>query len=442
MEKKLQQELESAQMDIVQLDQTIEQAKLNFENDNRMKENKLREEEKNKIKEKTELLMQLSHLREVNAQLLQDQNNLDKKKVVILNKISKLKDDKRELEKQTEEYKVDKKATQDKIEETKNLIDQRETEKGELKEKISDLEAENETVKKDIMQQIEKKDHLKKTITARLNKNTAIQKKIENKELMEKNLNGDLQDQQKEINTNKQKLVTESAELKKRTRELNAMYNLKKDLEIELEEVKSKKELYSSQLEIEQKALEDMQKLMDTSKQEYERDVKQRGEMEVLIKGMKNKIFDMDEDFIMLESKGKKLENKVKGYQIESIKLNKQIQILQKQQEKYGIEASTAHARYYQTVEQLKIKNNIIAELQKKNLELESKLKHQMNLYEAVRADRNLYSKNLLQAQEDISKLTKQYTRMAREINQLKEEIKTKSNFIFKYFRRSDFKRK
>ena len=111
--------------------------------------------------------------------------------------------------------------------------------------------------------------------------------------------------------------------------------------------------------------------------------------MELTLKKKKNKIHYLDEEYIMLESKAKKLENQVKGYRIEASKLNKQINILQHQQEKYGIEASTAHARYYQTVEELKIKNNIIADLQKKNSDLESKLKHQQNLYEAVRSDRN-----------------------------------------------------
>ncbi len=72
--------------------------------------------------------------------------------------------------------------------------------------------------------------------------------------------------------------------------------------------------------------------------------------------------------------------------------------LLEKEQEKYGIDASQAHARYYQTVEEVKIKNNIIQEFQKKNQELNAKLKHQQNLYEAVRNDRNLYSKQLLES--------------------------------------------
>jgi predicted nucleic acid-binding Zn-ribbon protein len=170
-----------------------------------------------------------------------------------------------------------------------------------------------------------------------------------------------------------------------------------------------------------------MQKLVDKAKENYDFEIKTRGAMEMEIKNQKNKLFGIKENFIMLESKAKKLHNKVKGFEIETDKLNMQIKILQDQQQKYGIEASSAHARYYQTVEELKIKNNIIAELQKKNLELESKLKHQMNLYEAVRSDRNLYSKNLIEAHKEIGQLTKKWTRMTHQIGQLREEIKTKS---------------
>ncbi len=40
--------------------------------------------------------------------------------------------------------------------------------------------------------------------------------------------------------------------------------------------------------------------------------------------------------------------------------------------------------------------------VQKRISEGETKLKQQQNLYEAVRADRNLYSKNLIEAQDEI----------------------------------------
>lgn len=47
----------------------------------------------------------------------------------------------------------------------------------------------------------------------------------------------------------------------------------------------------------------------------------------------------------------------------------------------------------------LKIREMQIIDYSKKIVESENKLKQQQNLYEAVRSDRNLYSKNLVEAQ-------------------------------------------
>ncbi len=82
---------------------------------------------------------------------------------------------------------------------------------------------------------------------------------------------------------------------------------------------------------------------------------------------------------------------------------------MEKDKQKYGIEASQANAKYYQCLEQVKLKNNLITKLQKKNIEAEGRLKQQQNLYEAVRSDRNLYSKNLIEAQEEIAELRGNY---------------------------------
>ena len=44
-----------------------------------------------------------------------------------------------------------------------------------------------------------------------------------------------------------------------------------------------------------------------------------------------------------------------------------------------------------------------------------------------MRSDRNLYSKQLLESQEEIQALTKKYTRMTHQVEQLKEELKQKN---------------
>ena len=75
------------------------------------------------------------------------------------------------------------------------------------------------------------------------------------------------------------------------------------------------------------------------------------------------------------------------------------IQKLDKEKEKFSQEAAKANSNLMQMVEEVKLKKNLIGELKKETIDLESKLKQQQNLYEAVRSDRNLYSKNLIERQ-------------------------------------------
>ena len=51
------------------------------------------------------------------------------------------------------------------------------------------------------------------------------------------------------------------------------------------------------------------------------------------------------------------------------------------------------------------------------------RLKQQQNLYEAVRSDRNVYSKNLIETQDVIKEMKQRFKIMNHQIEQLKDEI-------------------
>jgi hypothetical protein len=72
---------------------------------------------------------------------------------------------------------------------------------------------------------------------------------------------------------------------------------------------------------------------------------------------------------------------------MEAQKQSKLIYQLEKEREKYSIEASEAAAKYMQALEEVKLREMAIIDLQKRISEGESKLKQQQNLYEAVRGE-------------------------------------------------------
>lgn len=59
-----------------------------------------------------------------------------------------------------------------------------------------------------------------------------------------------------------------------------------------------------------------------------------------------------------------------------------------------------------------------MAELEKKEAEVRARLKQQQQMYEAVRADRNLYSKNLIEAQDEIAEMKRKFKIMNHQVSE------------------------
>jgi chromosome segregation ATPase len=108
------------------------------------------------------------------------------------------------------------------------------------------------------------------------------------------------------------------------------------------------------------------------------------------------------------------------------------IQHLIQEKDKYEHETEVTNQQYYTSLEELKLQELQSRELQKKISEDQAKLKQKQNLYEAVRSDRNLYSKQLSESQENIGILKRKFRMMNHQIDQLKEEISSKDHSIVK----------
>jgi chromosome segregation ATPase len=127
----------------------------------------------------------------------------------------------------------------------------------------------------------------------------------------------------------------------------------------------------------------------------------------------------------------------ISGYKAEAHKQRKQLFLLEKDGEKYGAEAQEATSKFSQAQEEVKVREMSIIQLQKRIAEGETKLKQQQALYEAVRSDRNLYSKNLIESQDEIAEMKRKFKIMNHQIEQLKEEIHSKDQNLVRAARRA-----
>ena len=130
------------------------------------------------------------------------------------------------------------------------------------------------------------------------------------------------------------------------------------------------------------------------------------------------------------ENTQRNLQMEIAAFRTSAADLAAQIKKLTVERERYGAEATEAADRYAQALDAVKEREIAVLQLQKKIAEGESKLKQQQNLYEAVRSDRNLYAKNLIESQDEIAEMKRRFKVMTRQIEQLKEEIQAKDTSL------------
>jgi len=132
------------------------------------------------------------------------------------------------------------------------------------------------------------------------------------------------------------------------------------------------------------------------------------------------------------ETQALNLSKDIARWKQDAQEFKKRIFELEKQREKYGIELSQANSKYFNALEELKRRDERLTELKKQIADVRAKLNQQKNLYDAVCTDRNLYSKNLIESNEEITEMKRKFKIMYHQIEQLKEEIKDKDSALIK----------
>lgn len=152
----------------------------------------------------------------------------------------------------------------------------------------------------------------------------------------------------------------------------------------------------------------------------------------------------LNRSVIRIDDKTKKQIDVVQTHQSETEKLTRDVDSvktdlqgsikkvceLDKAREKYGIECSIANSKFMAAQAELKNRDNKISELKKNYADVKSKLAQQKQLYEAVRTERNNFSKSLVESQDEIAEMKTKFKIMYHQIEQLKEEIKEKEELL------------
>ncbi|KAJ8415995.1 hypothetical protein AAFF_G00380170 [Aldrovandia affinis] len=235
----------------------------------------------------------------------------------------------------------------------------------------------------------------------------------------------DLKMREEEVNQMRQEISKLTKMREAAQRKCRQMEDQKVEVEQQRDTLKNQiagleREMESSkkQIEIDKKAMDELVR---------ERDILNKN----LIKAAQATDKQMGEVKLHEQSK-KHLEQEILNYRDEAQKQRKIIYQLEKERDRYINEASDLTHKVLQHMEDIKVREMQIFDYRKKIAEAETKLKQQQNLYEAVRSDRNLYSKHLNESQVEITEMKRQLKIMNHQVDQLKEEISVKESALVK----------
>uniref|UniRef100_A0A8C9WL04 Cilia and flagella associated protein 58 n=1 Tax=Scleropages formosus TaxID=113540 RepID=A0A8C9WL04_SCLFO len=377
-------------------------------------------------KERDELLTEVVNLRESLAKASMNQQEMEAQKEKAVETISQLQQDiqvhqnevsretrkKEKLEKEVKQLQADLDAKQSEIR-VLNLQSQRSREEQQkLEQQLREQKVLNERVTKELEQM-----QVRNTKLQQENEQNTLS--LEELSLENQQRASDLKIKEEEVNQMRQEISKLTKMREATQRKLRHMEDLKAELEKQREILKNQIAGLEKEIESSKKHLESDKKVIDELVREKE----------LLNKNMIKaaSVSEKHLNMVKLHEQSKKiLDREIMNYRDEAQKQRKIIYQLEKERDRYINEASDLTQKVLQHMEDIKVREMQVFDYKKKIAEAETKLKQQQNLYEAVRSDRNLYSKNLIEAQDEITELKRKLKAMNHQIDQLKEEINGK----------------
>ncbi|GAB1610611.1 cilia- and flagella-associated protein 58, partial [Argonauta hians] len=380
--------------------------------------------------EREELVYQISLLQADLAEIGDTRKMLEDRIVELEEKISELNHDIqiKISESQRETRKKDKleremKSTRDELETVNNDLKRMQSMKDKFREEIT----EKENMMEELKLNLEKNVRDNKALETKLHK---VDVDYKNQLEVTEQLNQELGFKNQELKQREDEVALLKRDCERLNKNKDVIARKLKVLEDSKTEGEKEKEMLKSQISHLEKVIEQNKKNAEKERKDLEVLTKNR---DLLNKDLR-KANNLKEEHLgqvkALEQNKKNLEQEISNHKDEAQKQRKLIYQLEKERDRYINEASDLTHKVLQLMEEVKMREMQIFDFKKKIAEAETKLKQQQNLYEAVRSDRNLYSKHLIECQDEITEKKRKLKIMNHQIDQLKEEIQSKETAL------------
>ncbi|XP_034538757.1 cilia- and flagella-associated protein 58 [Notolabrus celidotus] len=257
-------------------------------------------------------------------------------------------------------------------------------------------------------------------------KNSKLQQECEQLSSVKEQLSLENQQTTNELKLREEEVNHMRQELAKQTKTREVIQKKFHQMEDQKAEVDMQRETLKAQMAGLEKDLESSKKQVEVDRKALEELIRERDILnKTIIKATQSS--EKQQNVVkLLEQDKKTLEHEINGYRQEAQKQLKIIQQLEKERDRYINETSSLMQKVQQKMSDVEVRENEIFDWRKKVTEAECKLKQQENLLESIVSERNLYSKNLIEAQEGIAEMKRKIRTMNNQVTRLRDEISGK----------------
>uniref|UniRef100_A0A7N8XSI7 Cilia and flagella associated protein 58 n=1 Tax=Mastacembelus armatus TaxID=205130 RepID=A0A7N8XSI7_9TELE len=254
-------------------------------------------------------------------------------------------------------------------------------------------------------------------------KNAKLQQECEQLSSVKEHLSLENQQKANELKMREEEVNQMRREIAKQTNMREAIQKKFHQMEDQKADVDVQRETLKAQIAGLEKNLESSEKQIEADKKAIDELIRER---DILSKNMIKaaQSTEKEQNIVkLLEQDKRTLEHEITGYRQEAQKQRKIIQQLEKERDRYINDTSSLMQKVQQKMNDVELREMEIFEWRKKVTEAECKLKQQENLLESIVSERNLYSKNLIEAQEDIAEMKRKMKTMNNHVTRLRDEI-------------------
>nr|XP_031538693.1 cilia- and flagella-associated protein 58 [Vicugna pacos] len=383
-------------------------------------------------KERDQLLSEVVKLRETLAQITEQQQETEQSREEAQQTISQFQQEIQQRQNEASRETRKKEKLEKELKQIQTDMDTRQTEIKALQQYVQKSKEELQKLEQQLKEQKILNERAAKELEQFQMRNAKLQQENEQHSLVCEQLSQENQQKALELKAKEEEIHQMRLDIGKLNKIREQIHKKLHQIEDQKAEVEQHKETLKNQILGLEREVEASKKQVELDKKAMDELLRER---DILNKNMLKAVSNTQKqiDLVKLHEQAKRnLEEEIQNYKDEAQKQRKIIFQLEKERDRYINEASDLTQKVLMNMEDIKVREMQIFDYRKKIAESETKLKQQQNLYEAVRSDRNLYSKNLVEAQDEITEMKRKLKIMTHQVDQLKEEISAKESALVK----------